>query len=162
MRYAVLWNAKSLTMTLSKEDATSVHSATATDKSIGTVVYAEFGELPPPGPYPEVNAHLENIARCLAVDPREVSVKNDTGNERLDQFEKEGLKDVEDSKTDKFAMDAALATLQAGPDVRVDGALGDGLDTEVNAKAADKEQARLAAQNKPTATAEPKKAPVPA
>jgi hypothetical protein len=139
MRYAVLWNPKSLTLSIKDEGADSTNSAEVTDKSVGTVVCAEFGELPLAQPFPEIGEHLRNIARGLGFDPAAITVKNDTKNTRLAKYEVTGDKDLADG--DKDTQASAGATMELGPDELITGEEGD---VDVDEKAAAKQREQLA------------------
>lgn len=110
MRYAIMFNADSKTLTVQDEGADSTTSAVeGTSKAVGVLVYGEFGEIPGAESHPQPHQHLENMARRLALDPREVTVKNETGNPRLDFINRDGVELPEGtSMTDDLAANSAI------------------------------------------------------
>lgn len=139
MRYAVLWNPKQLTLTIKDEGADSTNSAVSTDKSVGTVVCAEYGELPPAQAFPEIGEHLRNIARGLGYDPAAVTVTNGTKNTRLAKYEVVGDKNLAD-EGDTDTQASAQATMELGPDELITGTETDDPDVDLEAAAKQREQ----------------------
>lgn len=84
-QYAVLWNDKSRTFTIKDEDVDK-----PAKNALTRVYYGREGEIPDPASHPEIQQHLTNRAQTMGIDYRFVTVKNQSSNERLDQFEKVG------------------------------------------------------------------------
>ncbi len=113
MRYALMYNEKSKTLTIEDEDTDIKDNIASKSKSVSSLVYDRFGEVPDAASHPQARQHLDNVSRTLAVDPREMTIKNKTKNERLDVLEREGADPVEGSFTDEGAMPAATKAAQA-------------------------------------------------
>ena len=83
-QYAVLWNEKSKTLTIKDDSDKPV-------KDAFTHIYeAVEGEIPDPASHPQPAQHLKSKVEAINVDFRQVTIKNDSGNPRLDRLEKTG------------------------------------------------------------------------
>lgn len=117
MRYALSFDEKSRTLTI--EDETQDETGVIETKGFVSSLVVPFpGEEAKSESFPEPGQHLDNVARTLAIDPKELTVKNGTGDERLDKFEREGDEPTHASTTDEMATKSAVRQAEKGADER--------------------------------------------
>lgn len=117
MRYALSFDKESLTLTIENETQDD-EGVIETKGFVSSLVVNHPGEEAKAEAFPEPGQHLDNVCRTLAVDPKEVTIVNDTGDDALDRFEREGAKPTHSSTTDRMAVDSAVRQAEKGADER--------------------------------------------
>lgn len=117
MRYALSFDEGSRTLTIENEtqDETGVIE---TKGYVSSLVVNSPGEEAKSESFPQPAQHLENVARTLAIDPKEMSIVNNTGEEALDRFERTGEEPTHSSTTDEMASSRAVEQAEKGADER--------------------------------------------
>jgi hypothetical protein len=86
-KYNVSWHQPSRTLVISNTDVEVSGDA----EVVSHIVYGDLGEVPDSASHPEPGQHLRNIALQQGVDDYDlVTVVNETDNNRLDRFVKQG------------------------------------------------------------------------
>lgn len=117
MRYALSFDEKSRTLTI-EDETKDADGVIETKGFVSSLVVPFPGEEAQSEAFPEPGQHIDNVFRTLAIDPKEGSVENGTGDERLDKFVREGAEPTHSSTTDEMASKRAVEQAEKGADER--------------------------------------------